>query len=130
MGALKSGLISIAAASLVATMAIVGCSADGSTGDIDPNQDQDPNEAKLPPKGEDPPMTDGGKKTDSGSKDSAVDTYVPPPPPNPGDPCTTVNQIVQKSCGKCGKADAICQASEAGLSWSTYGPCNNQMGLC
>jgi hypothetical protein len=130
MSALKSGLISIAVASLVATMAVVGCSADGASEGIGLATDQDPNEAKLPEKGTDPPVTDAGKPP-STSKDATVDTYVPPPPPNPGDPCTTIDEKKTKMCGKCGKAETICQSLDGGPpTWQAYGPCTNEMGIC
>jgi hypothetical protein len=62
-----------------------------------------------------------------------VDTFVPDPPPNPGDPCTVLNEKKTKSCGKCGKAETLCEATapDAGtLKWSTYGPCTNEVGIC
>lgn len=132
MGALKSGLISMAVASLVATMAVVGCSADGSTDDVEPITDTDPTGAKLPEKGTDPPPTDAGRNDSSTTKDATVDTYVPPPPPEPGTPCTTIDEKKTKSCGKCGKAETICQAVGDGgtPTWQPYGPCTAEMGIC
>lgn len=130
MRSLKSGLFTIAAASVLGTMmAAIGCSADGSAGDF--VQETEPTEAKLPPKGENPPSTDRPNEN-GGGKDASVDTYVPPPPPEPGDPCTTLDEKFSKQCGKCGKQETICQATGDGgaLVWQPYGPCTGEMGLC
>src|SRR6185503_7028579 len=63
--------------------------------------------------------TDSGKIVDAGKKETSVDAG--PPPPDPGDPCAKVDDIVERKCGACGKQSAICQkgAGEAGaLTWS------------
>jgi hypothetical protein len=138
MRSLKSGLFAIAFAGLFGTAAVVGCSADGGGSGIDTESDPtlpDPGSSGsvVPPKGDDPaPPPDAGKgdagKKDSGPKPEAgVDAG--PPPPVEGTPCTTLNEIKQKNCGACGKAETVCLADgSTGMGkWSTYGACGNEL---
>lgn len=138
MRSLKSGLVTIAVSSGFALAAIVGCSADGGGAEIaDLGQGETPTEPEpgtvmAPPSDKAAPQ-DAGKTTtkDAGKPKSdagggtAVDAG--PPPPTPGTACTSVNQIVSKSCGKCGEAQALCQSDK---TWSQYGACENETGEC
>lgn len=136
---IKSGLLGALLAGCFGAIAVVGCSASGETGDAaGPVADQTPTEgggSTLPPSSGDgdetPGATDGGKKDagkDSGKTDAAKDAGAPPP--NPGDACPTLDKIVSRSCGKCGKQEAICQDVGGSLKWSDYGPCGNEIGQC
>jgi hypothetical protein len=121
-----------AAACLLGAVGFVGCSADGAS--ADPLAEEAPNEPNngLPPSssGGDPSPTDGGTKKDSGKKDAEPDAG--PPPPEPGDPCTELNKIVEKTCGACGEQSAVCLQGDAGTGfWSVYSACTGEtVGGC
>lgn len=137
MRSLKSGLVTIAVSAGFGLAAVVGCSADGASGEIlDPTSEQSPTEgtgAVLPPSSNTDtaapadagkPKADAGKpKSDAGS--GGVDAG--PPPPTPGSACTTVDQVANKACGKCGEASALCQSDK---TWSQYGACEGETGEC
>jgi hypothetical protein len=136
MRSIKSGLLGVAVAGLLGAFAVVGCSASGDTGDIGgPATDNDPTEpgAVLPgasDEEDDPPAKDGGKKDagkDSGKKDAAKDAG--PPPPAEGTVCKTPNEIFKRTCGNCGKQEAVCLADTSGTAGtvSPYGECTNQV---
>lgn len=133
MRSLKSGLFAIAFAGLAGTLAVVGCSADGGSADLDDGDsgvDPGSSGSVVPPKGDasvgDSSVKDSGKK-DSGPKiEAGVDAG--PPPPVPGTACPTLNAIAQKNCGACGKAETACLVGDAGTGvWGSYGPCNNEL---
>jgi hypothetical protein len=134
MRSLKSGLFAIALSSVLGTIAVVGCSADG--GGYTPEEQTSPTDpgssgSVVPPRGddeEDPP--DSGKadaaKKDSGPKPEAgVDAG--PPPPVAGTTCTTLNAIAQKKCGACGKQETVCLDEGGTKKWSVYGACQNEL---
>jgi hypothetical protein len=139
MRSFKSGLFTFTIAGFVGMAAVIGCSADGSSDVI---EDQSPTEpgasssggSSLPPSNPDeeeedatPPKKDAGK--DAAKADAAKDAG--PPPPNPGDTCTVVDKVFTKTCGKCGKQEAICLDDGAGkLTVSDYGQCLGETGVC
>jgi hypothetical protein len=139
MGSLKSGLCSIAFASLLGTAAVVGCSASGDGADIAsgadttlPPDDGTGSTGKLPPSngssGGDTSTDSGAPKKDASAKpDATVDAG--PPPPVEGTACTTLNATAQKACGACGKASTVCLADDGGTTgkWSSYGPCGGEL---
>src|SRR5205085_2926301 len=104
-----------------ATLAIfVACSADG-TGDpiVEAPPTEPPPTASLPKT----PVPEGGNDIDAGgdaskdaSKDAKADTGVDAgkPAPNPGDPCTKLDEIIPRTCGACGKQQALCMAKPDG----------------
>lgn len=143
MRSIKSGLVGFAMASLFGAVAVVGCTADGASDDdfIDFVEDTEPTEpTPTLPSGlesqdddEPSPSPDAGANNGGGNtKPDAGKTEkdAGPPPPEPGDACTTADQIVSRSCGMCGKQEAICQEVNGKLEWSDYGPCEKEMGVC
>jgi hypothetical protein len=127
-----SALVTMFAVGLAGALVTVGCSADGTGGDFvnEPSAaTPGSNDAQLPPPSQEedasvtptPPLPDAGPKPE---KDAG------PPPPDPGDPCTTVDEIVQRSCGMCGKQAAICETTDDGLKWSGYDQCKGETGVC
>ena len=134
MRSLKNGLMMLAAAGLCGSMAVVGCSASGSGVTTDESSPTEPAPEEtgntLPPSqgsssGDTAAVKDAGKTTkDAGKTDAAKDAG--PPPPTPGDPCTTANEIKSKSCGKCGIAETAC----IGGVWTDYGVCTGETGAC
>ena len=133
MRSFKTGVVSIAFASVVGMAAVIGCSASGgddTTTDGDPTDPTAP-VATLPPgsgssgtSGGTPTAKDAGK--DSGKKpDSGVDAG--PPPPVPGDACVMANEVKTKSCGICGKATTICLDDGTTKKWSDYSDCANEL---
>lgn len=141
MRSLKSGLLGCIVAGLLGTSAVVGCSASGDTGEFgDLSTETDPTEGEstgtpLPPSsGDDDDDDTTSSKADAGKKDAGKDAGkakdAGPPPPEPGDTCTTVDQTVSRSCGKCGKQQALCQDVAGKLQWSDYGPCSGETGAC
>lgn len=138
MRSLKTGLVTITLAGFVGLAAVVGCSADG-TSDVteDPGTPTDPAASQGTPL---PPEPSGGSTSSSGSTgtkdggktktDAGFDAG--PPAPKPGDPCMKVDDVFTKSCGKCGKAQAICLGTDGGTGgkWSDYGACLNETGEC
>ena len=142
MRSLKSGIFGCVVEGLLGTFVVVGCSASGDTGDIDAITDTDPTEGDddtrgsvLPPSNpsddddDDDQSTkkDAGKK-DAGKKDAGKDAG--PPPPEPGDKCTAANTTVSRTCGMCGKQEALCEEVDGKLQWSEYGPCTGETGTC
>src|SRR5687768_13903671 len=115
MRSLKTGLFTFAIAGFFGTAAVIGCGADGS-GDVI----SDPNATEPEDEGSQLPESNPGTSSSGGTKDAGRDARTDartdsgkdagPPPPNPGDTCTKLNQIFAKSCQKCGKAEAICEA--------------------
>jgi hypothetical protein len=139
MRSFKSGLFTFTIAALVGMAAVIGCSADGTSDVIGDQQGTEPTEGTssggntLPPSnpddGDDTPTKDSGVKKDSGTKtDAAKDSG--PPPPAPGDACTTVDKVYSKSCGKCGKQEAICLDQGGSLKVSDYSACSGETGAC
>ena len=140
MRSFKSGLFTFTIAAFVGTAAVIGCSAEGASEVIDDQSGTDPVDTgssgnTLPPSNpdtdDDPPAKDSGTtKKDSGTKtDAAKDAG--PPPPNPGDTCTVVDKVYTKSCGKCGKQEAICLDQGGGtLKVSDYSACAAETGVC
>jgi hypothetical protein len=138
MRSFKSGLFTFTIAGIVGMAAVIGCSADGASDVIEDQSPTDPGTgsssgSSLPasnPTDDDPPKTDASTKKDASTKtDAAKDAG--PPPPNPGDTCTQVDKIFSKTCGKCGKQEAICLDNGAGkLTVSDYGQCLGETGVC
>src|SRR5687768_7711687 len=116
MRSFKSGLFTFTIAGFVGMAAVIGCSADGSGDVIEDQSGTEPTDLggggnTLPPSnpgtGEEdedatPPKKDAGKPKADAGKDAG------PPPPSPGDTCTQADKVFTKTCGKCGKAEAIC----------------------
>jgi len=147
MRSLKSGIFGCVVAGLLGTFVVVGCSASGDTGDIEPITNTDPTEGDedtnkgsvLPPSNpsdddddEDDSNTgkkDAGKK-DAGKTDAGKDAG--PPSPEPGDSCTPADEYktASRSCGMCGKQEALCEPVNGVLKWSEYGPCTGEKGTC
>ncbi|MEA2750011.1 MAG: hypothetical protein QOI41_4154, partial [Myxococcales bacterium] len=137
MRSLKSGLFAIALAGLVGSAAVIGCSADGGGAAIDQGSMVDPNQpdpnagssgSVVPMKTPDTMMEAGltDAKKEAGPKPEAgVDAG--PPPPVPGTACTTANEIAKKTCGACGKAEAVCLDDGTAKKWSDYGVCGNEL---
>lgn len=141
MRSIKTGLLGFAVASLLGTLAVVGCSADGATEDVVPttgtdNTNPEQPGAQLPANsssGDPDPGTggtDAGKKDagkDAGKADAAKDAG--PPPPNEGDACPTADVIFKRTCGKCGTQEAVCLASGSGTGGtvSAYGDCKAEV---
>lgn len=141
MRSFRTSLVGLAIAGVFGTIAVFGCSADGGAIDgVDPTTNSAPTDpglgggagAKLPEKGADDeqpaPAKDGGStkppvKSDGGTK--------PPPPPAPdeGAACTNVNEVFTRTCGFCGKQEAICLAGEDGGAnhVSPYGACTGSV---
>lgn len=139
MRSLKSGLLTFFAASSFGILAVVGCSASGSSGVTDETSPTEPPADEpgntLQPsqgKGDDDttPPKDAGK--DSGKKDGGSDAAkdAGPPPPTPGTACTTVNDIKSKQCGKCGTQETACIDDGSGPKWTEYGACTGEAGSC
>ena len=132
MGRLGSGLMATAIVCALVTVTFAGCTADGTTGEV-PETEPATNEpgAVLPGSSgdedePDEPVGDAGKKKDGGKSDAGKDAG--PPPPEPGDPCTDLNKIVEKKCGACGKQSTVCLAGDAGTGyWSAYGACSGEL---
>ena len=135
MRSFKSGLIVLAATGAFGVLAVVGCSASGSSGvtedqaPTEPTGDDDSNTLQPSQTSSgDPAKKDAGKDSgstkDSGKPDAAKDAGTPPPVP--GDACATPNEIKSKSCGKCGLAETACIAGV----WTDYGVCTGETGEC
>jgi hypothetical protein len=138
MRSFKSGLLTFAVAGFVAMAAVIGCSADGASDTIEDPSPTDPTDeggSALPPSNPTTSSSSGSTSTKDAGKDAAKQDAAKdagPPPPNPGDPCTVADTVYTKTCGKCGKAQAICIASDdAGtLKVSDYGACLGETGVC
>lgn len=140
MRSLKSGLLGCIVAGFVGTFAVVGCSASGETDDFgDLTTTADPTEGTggsvLPPSNADDDDDDDDRSVDAGRKDAGKDAGstakdAGPPPPDPGDSCPTADKTVSRSCGMCGKQEAICEQVGSKLQWSEYGPCSGEAGIC
>lgn len=74
------------------------------------------------------PDDDGGASSSSSSSSSssgAVDAG--PPAPESGTSCSVQDELYTKTCGMCGKQQAICTTNRTGdLKVSDYGPCGGQ----
>lgn len=133
--------------SLVGAFIVAGCSASGdpetdslesAESEIDAGEDAGSSNvvpANDASPGTDSPTdagTDAGKKpgkdagTDAGG-DSGKDASSSP---LPGTTCTAQDEIVSRTCGKCGQQETICQSGDKGLAWSEYGPCGGEQGAC
>ncbi|CAN5823548.1 hypothetical protein BH11MYX4_BH11MYX4_39750 [soil metagenome] len=129
----KSGLLRGAGAALIGASVIAGCAATGDGTDIPATEE--PVEAGpaavLPPRS---PGDDASTAPRDGGKDSSVKPDAGkdagPPAPVPGSACKTLDEISSRTCGKCGKQEAICVTGDAGLFWSEYGPCEGELGAC
>ncbi len=120
-------------ASLVASGAVLvcffGCSAAGSDADLGGSDAPPQSTSSLPPPSG--ASSSGDMPSDGGSggptkHDASVDAG--PPPPAPGDACTKVDAIYSRSCGACGKQEAICQAPDGGSpSVSAYSACHDEL---
>lgn len=138
MRSLKTGLFTFAAAGLFGMAAVVGCSADGA-GDVieDPNATEPAGDegAQLPPSSSSSSSSSssGGSTSKDAGKDAAKTDSgkdAGPPPPNPGDACTKIDQIFKKSCGACGTQEAVCLAGSGDGGAGTvsdYGPCGGEI---
>lgn len=133
---LSSSWVRCAIAGFVVTSVVVGCTADGDSGQttVPTEPDDDGGSVFLPPPSSDEDAsttTDSGPKKDGGKTDAGdAGKDSGPPAPVPGTACTVPDTITQRSCGKCGKQETICQAGDAGLVWSEYGPCAGEAGTC
>lgn len=145
MRTIKYGLFAIAAGGLLGSFVMVGCNAQGgvddaplelSSADSGAREAEDSASTILPPSNNPNDAAADGAAKDAGKdagKDAASDAAGKDggATPQEGDPCTTVDAVVARSCGKCGKQQTICQpAGDAGLVWSDYGPCENEIGSC
>jgi len=118
--------------------AFVACSADGASDPITATGNTDPQPtASLPPStvpegGNTVPDSGGGK---DGGKDAAKDATAETgvdagkPAPNPGDACKALDEIFPRTCGACGKQEAICLAKPDGTPGvvSDYSPCVGEL---
>lgn len=133
---LESKWVRCAMAGFVGTFVVVGCTADGDSGQttVPTEPDDDGGSVFLPPPSGDEDASsseDSGPKKDAGKTDAGdAGKDSGPPAPVPGTACTVPDQITQRSCGKCGKQETICQAGDGGLQWSEYGPCAGEAGTC
>jgi len=118
---------------------VAACSADGDgtpvleTTGTEPGPDPVPTVA-LP----EASTYDAGEVTDA-AKDAAKDASkdakpeasidAGKPAPNPGDACKTLDEIFDRSCGACGKQQAICLANADGTvgTVSEYSICANEL---
>ena len=129
MSGLRSGLVTGVVAAAVGVFTVIGCSV-GSSGAIDdtapPEQDSG---AILPPSSSSGNLPDDAgnpdAKQDASPKDAAPDTG--PPPPVPGAPCVTVDEVRKKSCGACGNQSTICLDVGGAKTWSGYSPCEQEL---
>jgi len=133
MGGVRSGVVGVVLASVCIGVGFVGCAA---AGEVDPLIDTGGNApeptAQLPGPSAPAPTSseDAGKPAkDAGTKDSAVDAG--PPPPVPGAPCTTIDEVRKRACGACGTQATICLSAgdpDAGAgTWQEYGPCEGEL---
>jgi len=142
MRSLKSGLITFTIAGVFGMAAVIGCSADGSSDVIEdqsgnePTTDESSSGNQLP--ASNPTTSSSGGSSGTTSKDAGKDAAkadaakdAGPPPPNPGDTCTVADKTYSKSCGKCGKQEAICLDQGGGvLKVSDYSACTGETGVC
>lgn len=141
MRSLKAGLIAVAVPSLIATLLVAGCSADGSS-DLDPTTEPAatepsdntviaPNDDDNDSDTKDSGSKDAGKKDASPKSDAGKDSG--PPAPNEGDPCTGATKFT-RACGNCGTQEAYCVADNAdGGTSGKVGPytaCNQAADAC
>jgi alpha-tubulin suppressor-like RCC1 family protein len=132
MRAFRFALLGSAVA-VVGACAVVGCATTGEEGVFVPDLEEPETGggSVLPPSSDDAGApADAGK--DSGKKDGGSDAGkdAGPPAPQPGTACAVQDQIAPRSCGKCGKQEAICGPTDGGLAWSEYGPCSGELGAC
>jgi hypothetical protein len=126
MGLVRSGLWTLAGVGLFGFVSVAGCSADGSVEDVggDTPATEPTGGAQLPP----PSGTDASEPVDSSTKPDAgpkkeAGVDAGPPPPNPGDACTTPDEIREKKCGACGEQSTIC----IGGKWTEYSACSGEL---
>ncbi|AKV00203.1 BNR repeat domain protein [Labilithrix luteola] len=79
-----------------------------------------------------PGPSDGGNETgndaaNDAANDAGDDAGMTP---EPGDLCSTADEITSRSCGQCGEQKAICQDLNGKLAWSGYGQCTDEKGAC
>lgn len=71
----------------------------------------------------------GSSSSSSGGIDAGVDSG--PPAPEAGESCSTQDALFNRTCGHCGKQQAICTTNRTGtLKVSDYGPCGGESGVC
>jgi hypothetical protein len=131
MGRLRSGLFVSAFATFTGFIAFVGCSADGAaTDDFGPLTEPAPNEPSTPLN---PGTSSGGGTNNNNNNNNGNDSDSggqdpKPAAPQPGEPCSKLNDVFEKDCGACGKHSAICLAGEGGTGyWSEYGDCAGEI---
>ena len=136
MRSLKTGLLTFVTAGFFGMAAVIGCSADGAGDVIEDSNATEPtgdDGAQLPPSNPGSSSSSSGSTTtkDAGKDASKSDAGkdAGPPPPNPGDACTKIDQIFKKSCGACGTQEAVCEADgDAGAGKvSAYGVCQGEV---
>jgi hypothetical protein len=75
------------------------------------------------------PSEGGSSSSSSGAVDAGKDSG--PGAPEAGDSCSTQDQKFTRTCGHCGKQEAICAQTRTGsLSVTDYGPCSGESGVC
>lgn len=132
MSGLKSGLVKVVVAGALGVFTVVGCTADGTSGDTGDTLPADPGAGStLPPatggsSGTTP--SDGGTTTkkDSSAPDAGEED-AGPPPPVPDTPCPTVDEVKKKSCGACGTQSTICLDVAGTKKWSVYSQCEGEL---
>lgn len=124
----RAGLAAALSSCVVVSFVIVGCSAEGGTDSFLDQSPQEPEGQQLPQGSKNDGAVDAPfVQPDSGKAETGVDAG--PPAPTPGSACSTQDEIVQKTCGACGKQATICQpnAEAGGLTWSKYSePCTGE----
>jgi len=114
---------------LTGVAVFAGCSASGAfDGPMDNAAPTDPGVSLPPPSGgggdddDDSAIAKDGGKADGGKKEAGVDAG--PPPPEPGASCPTTDAIFNRSCGSCGKQEALCEANH---KVSEYSACHDEI---
>jgi hypothetical protein len=79
-----------------------------------------------------PPVEAGKDASKDASKDAAKEsgTDAGKSTPNPGDPCTKIDEIFSRSCGACGTQEALCLGKPDGGSdgiVTAYSRCENEL---
>ncbi|MBX3222612.1 MAG: hypothetical protein KF795_18985 [Labilithrix sp.] len=121
---------------VLGTVTFAGCTADGTTNDVTATEPEEKEPSVgLPPSSsggtgdddDDATAVDAGNgKKDGGKSDGGADAGKPPP--TPGDSCATLDTIVEKTCGACGKHSTVCLADDQGQgSWSVYSACTGEL---
>lgn len=78
---------------------------------------------------------DGGASSSSSSSSSGsagdAGTDAGKKAPEVGDTCTTIDEKFARTCGHCGKQEAVCASTSTGdLAVTDYGPCGGETGAC